>query len=74
MITPERRRLRRDIYNALDPERTLQPVGYDYLAEDENAVLEEIPQGREFRPAYRDDGGTWTMDRENIASLRTPAF
>jgi len=70
MIAPERRRLRRDLNKALDPERRLQEIGYDYLADDAGAVLEEIPRGRGYRPAHREDGGRWTMSEEALATLR----
>lgn len=59
MITPERRRARRDLYRALDPAGAFQPVGYDYLADDAGAVLQPIPPGRAYRPQHRDDGGLW---------------
>ncbi len=60
MISPERRRLRRDLYKALDQDNHYQEVGYDYLADDEQAVLEKIPRRREYLPAHYDDGGIWT--------------
>jgi hypothetical protein len=59
MITPERRRARRDLYNALDPEGRYQKVGYDYLADESGAAFERIPAGREYRPSHEDDGGLW---------------
>lgn len=59
MITPERRKARADLYNYLDPERRMQRIGYDYLADDAGAQLEQIPDGREFTPTHRDDGGLW---------------
>lgn len=59
MITPERRRARAALYNRLDPERRMQPIGYDYLADDEGAVLEQIPPGREYHPPHIEDGGLW---------------
>jgi hypothetical protein len=59
MITPERRRARSAHYNALDPQGQYQKVGYDYLADDSGAVLEQIPAGREYLPAHREDAGLW---------------
>ena len=59
MITPERRRARAALYNRLDPERRMQPIGYDYLAEDSGAVLEPIPPGRDYHPPHAEDGGLW---------------
>jgi hypothetical protein len=59
MITPERRKARAELYNFLDPERRMQRIGYDYLADDAGAQLEPIPPGREFHPAHKEDGGLW---------------
>lgn len=59
MITAERRRARARLYNLLDPNRESQARGYDYLAEDEGAVFEDIPAGQEYFPAHDDDGGLW---------------
>jgi hypothetical protein len=70
MISPERRRLRRDLNKVLDPAARFQDVGYDYLAEDAGAVLEEIPRGREYFPPHREDGGRWTLSEEAMAVLR----
>lgn len=63
MLTPERRRARRDLYNHLDPDRQIQAMGYDYLADEEGLELEAIPFGRDFRPSYREeDNGLWMPD------------
>lgn len=59
MITAARRRARAALYNRLDPARAYQPIGYDYLADDEGAVLETIPAGREYHPVHVEDGGLW---------------
>ncbi|MDX8451038.1 hypothetical protein, partial [Mesorhizobium captivum] len=56
------RAARRDLYNLLDPDRRLQQVGYDYLADETGAVLEAIPPGRDYFPAHTDDGGLWMAD------------
>ncbi len=69
MISPERRRLRRDLNKLLDPTAQFQEIGYDYLAEDAGAVLEKIPQGREFFPKHRDDGGRWTLSEDAMSLL-----
>ena len=62
MIEPKRRAARRDLYNHLDPDRRLQQIGYDYLADESGAVLEAIPAGRDYLPAHTDDGGLWMAD------------
>jgi hypothetical protein len=67
MISIERRRLRRDVYNALDPERRYQNIGYDYLADDQGARFEMIRPGREYYPPHIDDGGLWSVSREAIS-------
>jgi hypothetical protein len=59
MITRERRKARAHLYNILDPERRMQRIGYDYLADDAGAQLEQIPDGREFLPSHEEDGGLW---------------
>jgi hypothetical protein len=62
MIDPKRRAARRDLYNFLDPNRADQPIGYDYLAEDQGAVFETIPRQRLYSPPHVDDGGLWMQD------------
>lgn len=59
MIDPARRRERAELYRFLDPENRHQEMGYDYLADETDAVLEPIPEGREYYPAHRDDGELW---------------
>jgi hypothetical protein len=59
MITAERRRARAALYRHLDPERRMQPIGYDYLADDRGARLEQIPPGRDYHPPHEDDAGLW---------------
>jgi hypothetical protein len=59
MIEPARRKMRRDLYAALDPERRFQAIGYDYLADESGAEFRPIEAGREYRPVHIDDGGTW---------------
>lgn len=59
MIAPARRRARAALYNTLDPGSAAQPVGYDYLADEQGAVLEAVPPGREYLPPHLEDGGLW---------------
>lgn len=59
MIDRARREARRDLYNKLDPGRAYQSIGYDYLADDRGAVLEEIQAGRDYQPPHHEDGGLW---------------
>jgi hypothetical protein len=59
MIAPARREARRDLYNRLDPGRSYQRIGYDYLADDSGAVLKAIGRGRDYQPPHIDDGGMW---------------
>jgi hypothetical protein len=62
MMTPERRRGRRDLYKHLDPDRQIQQMGYDYLADEEGLELETVPFGRDFRPSYEEDNGLWMAE------------
>lgn len=62
MIDPKRRIARRDLYNALDPDRRYQKVGYDYLADDTGAAFSEIRPRRRYYPEHRDDHGMWMAD------------
>jgi hypothetical protein len=62
MIEPKRRVARRDLYNRLDPDRRLQQIGYDYLADEAGMILEAVPAGREYSPDHADDGGLWMAD------------
>lgn len=59
MITPRRRQARAELYNRLDPERRIQQIGYDYLADDEGAVFEVVAPDRRYLPAHNEDGGLW---------------
>ncbi|MFO1185948.1 MAG: hypothetical protein U1E56_14360 [Bauldia sp.] len=70
MISPQRRRVRRDLYNALDPERRFQEVGYDYLADESGLRLERVPAQRRYLPPHRDDGGLWSARPEEILARR----
>lgn len=62
MITAARRRARADLYNYLDPEKRFQPIGYDYLADEQDAVLERVPEGRGYQPPHHEDDGLWMPD------------
>lgn len=73
MIDPKRRVARRDLYNFLDPRREDQPIGYDYLADDQGAEFETIPKGRAYAPLHVDDGGLWMRDLSAIEPRQTPA-
>jgi hypothetical protein len=59
MISPDRRKARAALYNHLDPDRSMQRIGYDYLADDRGMRLEAIAPGHEYRPPHDDDGGLW---------------
>ncbi|MBX9747776.1 MAG: hypothetical protein K2X34_12795 [Hyphomonadaceae bacterium] len=62
MITRERRQARAALYNFLDPERRMQALGYDYLADDADAAFEAIAEGRAYHPPHNEDGGLWMPD------------
>ena len=59
MISFARRRARADLYNHLDPHRQFQSIGYGYLADEQNAVFEKIPEGRGYQPPHHEDDGLW---------------
>lgn len=59
MITAERRKARAALYNHLDPNRVMQSIGYDYLADDAGAELQAVAAERAYFPPHRDDGGLW---------------
>lgn len=59
MLTAERRAARAALYTHLDPDWKYQPIGYNYLADDSGAVLEEIASERTFTPPHIDDGELW---------------
>jgi hypothetical protein len=73
MITKERRRARSELYNKLDPERKLQAIGYDYLADEAGAEFKSIGPGREYSPPHIEDGGLWMprpSDVENFEASK----
>lgn len=51
MIKKEDRIKRRDLYNTLDPNKEMQPIGYDYLVDDNNLELSSI-ENKKFRLKY----------------------
>lgn len=69
MATPERRRLRRELYAAADPTRQFQAIGYDFLDDERGMVLERIPRGREFQPVFVEDHGLWSPDPGKIGKI-----
>lgn len=69
MATPERRRLRRELYAAADPTRQFQAIGYDFLDDERGMVLERIPRGREFQPVFVEDHGLWSADPGKIGKV-----
>ena len=48
MIKEENRIKRRDLYNTLDPELKMQPIGYDYLTLTDNIQLKKIPFSKRY--------------------------
>ncbi|MEO8503367.1 MAG: glycosyltransferase family 2 protein [Acidobacteriota bacterium] len=50
MLTAEDRQGRRERYEALDPTRDFQEIGYSYLTDTVGLRLERIAAGREYRP------------------------
>ncbi len=59
MITRARRQARAALYNFLDPDKRMQTLGYDYLADEADAAFEAIPEGRGYDPPHAEDGGLW---------------
>lgn len=59
MIAPQRRRARAALYKHLDPAGQMQKLGYDYLADEDGACFERIPEGRGYTPDHVDDGDLW---------------
>jgi hypothetical protein len=52
MIDPLNRIARSKLYEELDPNNEYQSIGYSYLREESNIILESIQPGREYYPAY----------------------
>ncbi|NKX45956.1 glycosyltransferase [Roseicyclus persicicus] len=70
MALPARRRLRRELYAAADPDRLHQEIGYDYLDDERGLVLEPVPEQRRFSPPFEEDGGLWSPDPAAIGQVR----
>lgn len=62
MIARHRRVARAALYSHLDPDKQMQAIGYDYLADDTDLELARIPPGSEYHPPHREDGGLWMPD------------
>lgn len=54
MINPANRVARRDLYKSLDPGRSIQAIGYDYLTDETGIELTEIGD-RRYYPEYREE-------------------
>ncbi|WP_374642840.1 glycosyltransferase [Tabrizicola sp.] len=70
MASPARRKLRRELYAAADPERRFQAIGYDYLDDERGMVLEPLPPGRAFDPPFVEDHGLWSPDPGDLGEIR----
>lgn len=53
MIEAGNRKLRTEVFEKLDPEHKYQPIGYDYLNNEREAIMERIIKDREYTPPYR---------------------
>lgn len=51
-IEPENRWVRRKVFETLDPQNKFQRIGYEYLDDEANMELRDIPQGLGFAPPY----------------------
>ncbi|WP_164681949.1 glycosyltransferase [Fuscovulum blasticum] len=69
MASPVRRRLRRALYAAADPDRQYQRPGYDYLDDERGMRLEPIPEGRGYSPPFVEDHGLWAPDPGRIGQV-----
>ena len=48
MIKSSDRQARVKLYNELDPKKTMQPIGYDYLTDTTNLILKKIPKNHRY--------------------------
>ena len=62
MISPTRRKARRDLYAAADPDRQFQAIGYDYLNDERTLELTEIQTPRQYTPLHVEDDGLWMAE------------
>jgi hypothetical protein len=53
MIEPDDRRARLARYHRIDPDEVWQPIGYDYLLDEEGIELRELEPGRGYVPLGR---------------------
>jgi hypothetical protein len=53
MVDPEDRRQRVLRYRRIDPDNALQPIGYDYLLDEDGIDLKPLERGREYVPLGR---------------------
>lgn len=66
MASAERRQHRRYTYAALDPNRSSQRIGYDYLDDERGMVLEKIADARNFTPPHFEDNQLWAPSSEQL--------
>lgn len=52
-IDPDNREARKKLYNSLDPNREIQKIGYDYIADESGLKLRRIPIRRLYWPFYK---------------------
>ncbi len=74
MITPRRRKHRRSLYAAVDPDRQYQKIGYDYIDDDRGMELESIPAGREYFPIHSEDNGLWAPEIEDVGQPKNDSL
>ena len=51
-IDPENRTARKDLYNSLDKDKKIQPMGYDYLDDETGIKLQTVSYSRRYKPTY----------------------
>lgn len=54
-IDPKNRSARAELYNSLDPNKEIQPIGYDYLADETGLKTKKVPASRLYTPGYTED-------------------
>jgi len=50
MIDKENREDRKNLYNKLDPNKEIQSIGYDYLTDENDIELVNIPNDKKYFP------------------------
>lgn len=73
MASADRRKHRRDLYAAADPDRRFQAIGYDYLCDERGMVLKEVPSDQTYSPQFVEDGGLWAPELDTIGAPRADA-